>query len=855
MQRPIVSHLRGPRAGAAAALVVGILGAFLALAPAAFAHHPTISADTSCATSSGYVVDFTSVSWQQSGGLTGGGANPHIDIYYRFGSNGAANTPWTLLPWQAGYLYSPSNNYQFSDSFPVADLSQGNEVQLRAHATANWGNGAGGGQDTDTDWQAFPTNCQTPGSPVVSSSVACVSGDGSVTITLQNTGGPNAKAVHFEVTNPKDGTVTTRDVAPGATDTVTLTGFADGGVAIQVTADGVHHDQALTVNCDMPGTPDVSASVACANGDGDVTVVLANTAGNLPITFVVTDPRTNVATTKVVPVGGNASVTLTGLPDGVITIPVTADGVSLNQTLTVKCDQPGVPSVAASVACANANGDVTITVANTGGNLPVTFVVTDPRTNVATTKVVAVGASDSVTLTGFADGVVVIPVTADGVAVNQTLTIHCDVPGVPSVSSGATCANVQGAITVTLANTGGNQPITFVVTDPRTNVATTKVVAPGTNASVTLTGFPDGPVTIPVTADGVAMNQTLTVKCHIPGVPGASATAACTNFDGDIAIALTNTGGTDAVHFIVTDPRGGAPIVKDVAVGASATVTLSGFADGVVVIGVSANGKAMNQTVTVACDRPGDPAVFSDVECVALGGKVVVTLSNASQPGQAESIDFVVTDPRDGKTTSLTVAPGATFQVTLDHLADGDYAIPVSADGKALAPITITVECQNAQVSGIATSCDEGGETVNITNDGGSPVDVTVSQDGVVVKTVTVPAKSSNAVLVPMANGQTSVITVTDGVTVILEKTVTHTCQEATTTTTTAGEVTTTTAPTESTTSTIGEPPVRVKGVEVDRGTLPTTGSSSTTGLVLIAAALLLGGVSLVRMTRTTRES
>jgi len=852
MHRFMLSNPRTPRWGVAGSVVLALLGAFLVMAPNAFAHHPTVSASTACGTSAGYLVEFSSVSWQQSGGLTGGGANAHIDILYRFGTGGSANTSWTLLPWQAGYRYTPDNGYEFADSFSVPDLAAGDQVQVRARATGDWGNGAAGGQTTDTEWLSFPTTCEPPGTPFVSSMVECVSGDGAVAVTLQNTAPPGAKVVHFEVTDPRDGTIVSRDVAPGTSDTVTLDGFADGAVAIQITADGVHHDQSLTINCDVPGTPDVAASVACSNGDGEVTLVLSNSAGNLPITFVVTDPRTNVTTTRVVAVGTSTSVTLAGFADGPVTIPVSADGVSVAQSLTVDCDRPGLPSVSSSVVCANANGDITVTLSNTGGDLPVTFVVTDPRTNLTITRVVAVGASDTVTLTGFSDGVVVIPVTADGASVDQTVTVNCDVPGVPSVSSGATCVNVQGVITITLANNGGNQPITFVVTDPRDNTTTTKVVAPGTNVSVSLDGFADGTVVIPVTADGKPMPQTVTVDCHEPGVPGAKASATCTNFDGDLAIALTNTGGTDAVHFVVTDPRGGSPIVRDVAVGASATVTLTGFADGVVVIGVTADGQPMDQTITVACDRPGSPGVFHDAACTATGGAVVVTLTNASLPGEAEPIEFVVTDPRTGASTSLTVAAGATFQITLDHLADGDYVIPVAADGTSLDAIAVTVDCQDAQVSGITTSCEEGGEIVNVTNDGGSPVDLTVKKDGAVVATVTVPAEGTNAVLVPMTNGQTSLITVLDGISVIFETTVTHTCLDPTTTTT-AGEATTTTTTAtttvESTPTTVGTPQVRVRGIDVDRGTLPTTGSSST-GWVLLALALLLGGVSLVRMTR-----
>ncbi len=851
------------RLGAGFALVLALLAGFLSFAPAAFAHHPTVSGTTACNSDGpGYDVHFTSVSWQPSGTNTDGGANPHIDIYYRTQAGGVTSG-WTMLPWQPTYLYAVQNNFQFSDTFPLNAATPGEQVQLEARAVANWGNGVAGGQTTDSDWLDFPGNCQHPGSPTVTSSVACVSGDGTITITLANNGDANTKPVHFEVTNPKDQSVTTRDVAVGQSETVSFAGFGDGSVTIPVTADGIHHDQTLTVKCDRPGVPEVSAAVACTNGNGDVTVTLANTGGDLPITFVVTDPRTNTPTTKVVAPGQTTTVVLSGFADGPVTIPVTADGAHQDQTVTVKCDRPGQPAVTSTVACANGNGDVTVTLANTGGDLPVTFVVTDPRTNTPTTKVLSPGQTDAVTLTGFADGPVTIPVTANGVAADQHLTVHCDVPGVPNVSSGVVCASGDGNVTVTLANTGGNQPIVFVVSDPRTNTPTTKTVAPGASASVTLTGFPDGPVTIPVTADGVSLDQTLTVHCDVPGVPAVTVTQVCADFDGNITLTLTNTGGTEPIHFVVTDPRTNAKTNRTVAVGNSVSVTLAGFADGPVTIPVTADGKAMNQSVVVDCDRPGTPSVYHDEACTATGGEVTISLKNNSAVGTAQPITFVVTDPRDNKTTSLTLAPGESGEITLDGMADGTYVIPVTADGKALPSIDVTIDCQQPEVTTITEDCENGGQIVAIDNKGGSPVDVTVAKNGTTVKDVTVPANGSTKVLVPMTPDEKATITVTQGTTVIDSREVTHGCEPATTTTTTEAPTTTTTGvgPTTSTTAgptTSGLAPTStppttdaaVLGENVSKsGSLPVTGTNSA-GLGILGLCLAAAGFCLLQASR-----
>jgi molybdopterin-guanine dinucleotide biosynthesis protein A len=844
------------RIGAAASLVLALFIGFMTFAPAASAHHPEISASTACDTGGdGFLVSFDSISWQTSGGNGGGGANPHIDIAYRLRTDGGSASAWTTLTWKSSYRYTEGNNYRFSDSFGISDLSQGNQIQLRATASANWGNGTGGGQTNETAWQSLPTNCQPPGSPTVGSSVACTNGNGDITITLANTAVAGAKSVTFVVTDPRTNTTTTKTLSPGQSDTVVLTGFPDGPVTIPVTADTIHHDQTLTVTCDRPGIPSVSAQIACANGNGDITVTLTNTGGDLPVTFVVTDPRTNETTTKTLSPGQSDTVVLTGFPDGPVTIPITANQVAYDQTVTVACDRPGVPSVTAANACVNGDGDITITLANTGGDLPVTFVVTDPRTDETTTKTLSPGQSDTVVLTGFPDGPVTIPVTTDGKKADQTLTVACDIPGTPQVSAGSVCVSGDGNVSITLANTAGNQPIVFVVTDPRTGATTTRTVAPAGSTTVTLSGFPDGPVTIPVTADGVPSDQTLTIACDVPGVPSVSTDPHCVNFDGDVLVTLANVGGTEPIVFVVTDPRDGSTTTRTVAVGASATVTLAGFPDGTYTIGITADGKVLDAVATIDCDRPGTPAVFHDVECAALGGTVLVTVANSSPAGEAEPITFAVTDPRDPSiVTMLTLAPGESGVVSIDSLPDGSHTIPVSADGVVLTPIVVTIDCQQPKVDAISLTCSTVGQTVELSNTGGTDATVSVLKDDVLVTDVVVPANGSAEAVVPMAEDETATITVLDGETELESRTVTQDCEDEVTTTTTTPEPTTTAAPT----STVpGETtvPAQVlsetvtKDPVVQSGTLPVTGSSPF-GLALFGAALVAFGVCAVQAQR-----
>jgi len=567
---------------------------------------------------------------------------------------------------------------------------------------------------------------------------------------------------------------------------------------------------------------------------------------------VVTDPVTKATTTKVVAPGGSATVTVGGLPDGQVTIPVTADGKAYDQTVTVTCDRPSVPKVSSAVSCTDGDGTVVVTLQSTGGDLPVTFTVTDPRTGTPTTVVVAPGETKTVTLTGVADGTLTIPVTAAGKSYDQTVTVSCDRPGVPSVTSKVECAKGDGTIVVTLANTGGDLPVSFTVTNPVDGSTVDKTVAPGATETVTFTGVADGKVTVPIVAGQTHLDQTLTVACDEPGVASVQVSTQCSDFDGVVVLTLGNTGGTEPVAYEVTDPRTSQVTKVSVPVGGSQTVTLTGFPDGKVTIPVTADGKALDQTVTVACDRPGTPNVLSDVACTETGGQVTVTLVNTAAAGSAEPITFVVTDPRDGATTTKVVAAGASAAVVLADLPDGSYDIGVSADGKALAPVVAKVDCQQPEVLPSTIECVKGGFVVKVGNEGGTPSEVTVKKDGAVVTTVTVPAQGTAEVLVPMDEGQTATIEVVSGDQVLQTITATKRCEDPTTTTTQPGS-TTSSQPGATTTSS----PTQVLGAQVSAppaatttgGTLPYTGSNS---LLLAASALMLavGGALLLYASR-----
>ena len=258
MQRPIPASSRTRyRVGAAASLVLALAIGFLTFAPAASAHHPEITASTACDSRRRLPrlvrVDLVADLGRQrrrrrqpprrhrlpprtDGGNASALDHPHLED--RLPLHGRERP--TASPTRSR---SPTS-------------ARATEIQVRATAAANWGNGSGGGQTTDTSWQTFPTNCQPPGSPSVGSSVACANGNGDVTITLANTAVAGRQVGHLRGHRSPHQRHDHQDPRRRARPTPSCSpGFPDGPVTIPVTADTIHHDQTLTVGCDRAGHP------------------------------------------------------------------------------------------------------------------------------------------------------------------------------------------------------------------------------------------------------------------------------------------------------------------------------------------------------------------------------------------------------------------------------------------------------------------------------------------------------------------------------------------------------------------------------------------------------------------------
>ncbi len=83
-----------------------------------------------------------------------------------------------------------------------------------------------------------------------------------------------------------------------------------------------------------------SAVVTCVNGDGVMNLTITNPAADVGAEFVVTNPQTFQASVIDLGPGASQLVTLGGLPDGSVVVPVHVNGTDASVTSQISCDVP-----------------------------------------------------------------------------------------------------------------------------------------------------------------------------------------------------------------------------------------------------------------------------------------------------------------------------------------------------------------------------------------------------------------------------------------------------------------------------------------------------------------------------------
>ncbi len=408
-----------------ALILLGVITIIPAFNGSAAAHHAEATANVSC----DGTITWTATAWagyndnpdtpENEYDLSRTNSNVRVWIEILAGSGTA--------PADQFGAFNSGNSYTFAGTFQWP--AGATIVNLKAEALAIWGNGNAAGSGPWPVYLELPTNCD--GNPDVSVAPRCDnatdhSGDGAVVVSFTNTGGPFATSVTFNVAAFGGQPATTVTVAVGATETLTYSGLADGDYTIGISQNGKDFSKSFTVDCDK-AAPSTSATASCdLESNGQILLTLTNSGGEA-VTFTVVGPDAVSRDFTVVAGGAPATYTYLGLADGDYLITITAsDGTTgLNQTVTVDCDHAD-PKASATVACTeNFKGTITITLLN-AGNEAVTFTVTDPRdATTAAVGPVAAGAQTDYVLTRFADGVVVIPIVANGKVLDVTVTVNC----------------------------------------------------------------------------------------------------------------------------------------------------------------------------------------------------------------------------------------------------------------------------------------------------------------------------------------------------------------------------------------------------------------------------------------------
>jgi LPXTG-motif cell wall-anchored protein len=483
------------------------------------------------------------------------------------------------------------------------------------------------------------------------------------------------------------------------------------------------NDQSFVVSVDPLRTnctpdPHATATLQCPQERIQVNLTGANSATTVDI-------RKNgvlVGDDVAVPVGASSFNVPLSPADENTTVTISLDyAVGTDQALTVPvdCKTPPVPSADVQWACGE---NATVVLGNTGqetiqatilkNGVPVFTNIDVPPGG--TTRTVTIGAGDENT-----DVAIKVTFSDSGTAtdVTETFTVDCNKPA-PTIGT-PVCA--EGGLRVTLGNIEGEDQAVFTIVIG--GVTTTQTVAAGGTFSLLIPVAEDATVSVSISSGSVSYsNQALTRDCENP-----QATVVFDCAEGGVVVTLTNSGvlpthvdvnGEDVV--VPAGTTAADPVIRIIAVA-------EGEAYDVTVLGQTASG-------TRDCEGPDATLVF---ECAA--GGVVVTVTNA---GELPTEVMVNGSP-------VTVDPGVPYTTTISVAEGASYSVTVTGDGLDKS-ISGTRDCERPSLTSATFDCAEGGVVVVLANSGELPATVQVDGNDVVI-----PAAGTTTVTVPVAENAT----------------------------------------------------------------------------------------------------
>lgn len=517
----------------------------------------------------------------------------------------------------------------------------------------------------------------------ISGSIAsgCANTDGGLKFQASN---PNFTAVTaaLEVNGQQ---VSTLSIPPSGSRNFTETGLADGSysaVIIDTVSGQTVATLQDTVDCDV--TPTVTFAQRCIFNNGVLDFTITN-----PNTFTTTvDLQIGaLARTVTVPAGATEVVAISGRPDGTLGITATTDATFGNQVVltdsaTITCD-PAIAQAIWSWSCLSGNGRVEVALTNGTAQSAVFTATID---GIVKTRTLGPDASGILAVSGRQDGPVLAIVERDGVQIsNETLTVDCD-PDV-EIATSATCLAGNGRINVALTNVL-NGPVNYQVTVGQVGPRT-KILAPQESGLISVTGRPDGPITITVVRNGSQLStETLTVDCD-PDIEAATS-ATCLGGNGRINVDVTNVTNATADYEVTVGTL--APRDRTLQPQQSARVSVTGRADGSWPVQVTRDGSVVfTDTVVIDCDP--DVEVVVTASCLSGNGKLTAALTNVTASAASYTVTFSSPTVATAITRTANLAPDQATNIAVSGRPDGPWTVEVERNGTVVATETRTIAC------------------------------------------------------------------------------------------------------------------------------------------------------------------
>jgi len=226
----------------------------------------------------------------------------------------------------------------------------------------------------------------------------------------------------------------TQVLAEGATKKLSVTGRPDGDLNVVVLRDGVVvHEETVSVACDAPAPPEGSVEVdivsTCLREDGRIDVTVVNgSAETITVTATFTGENYELVRSTDVRADRTRRLTVTGRPDGDVTVVVTGTGgTAITELVSVACDPEAPAELDIVNRCLGRKGRIDVYVNNTT-DVPADYVVTYTGANYELVRSATVNPDGStrLTVTGRPAGDVEVVVTRDGAEIaRESYTVDC----------------------------------------------------------------------------------------------------------------------------------------------------------------------------------------------------------------------------------------------------------------------------------------------------------------------------------------------------------------------------------------------------------------------------------------------